>query len=63
MGGTTVIDNLTSTSSSAALSANQGRVLNEKITALDTKVQTLEENSSGGSQCNCATKIWTTAIA
>ena len=37
MGGTTVIDNLTSTSSSSALSANQGRVLNEKIEALELK--------------------------
>lgn len=63
MGGTTVVDNLTSTSSSYALSANQGRVLNEKIEALDTRVETIENSSSeSGTQCVCATKIWTTAI-
>lgn len=33
-GSTTVIDNLTSTSTTSALSANQGRVLNEKIVAI-----------------------------
>lgn len=31
-----IVDNLTSTSSTAALSANQGRVLNEKINNLET---------------------------
>lgn len=55
--GTTVIDNLTSTSSSAALSANQGRVLNEKIEALDTRVEDLENNSSGGAS-NSITRVW-----
>lgn len=41
--GTAVIDNLTSSSTSAALSANQGKVLNDKITAIDAepKVQCL----------------------
>lgn len=63
MGGTTVIDNLTSTSSSSALSANQGRVLNEMIEELDTRIDTLENNSSESSQCTCETRIWTTAIA
>lgn len=61
MGGTTVVDNLTSTSSSSALSANQGRVLNEKIEALDTRVEEIE-NNSGSSQNDCETRIWTTAI-
>lgn len=36
----TIIDNLTSTSNTDALSANQGRILNEKITAI-------EENGAG----------------
>lgn len=35
---TEIIDNLTSSSTTAALSANQGRVLDGKITAVDTKV-------------------------
>lgn len=63
MGGTTIIDNLTSTSTSSALSANQGRVLNELIEDLDARVETLENSSSeSDSQCDCETKIWTTAI-
>lgn len=36
---TTVVDNLSSTSASDALSANQGRVLNEKINAINTSIQ------------------------
>ena len=66
MGGTTVLDSLTSTSTSSALSANQGRVLNEKIEALETRVETLENNSSGsesGSQCDCELRIWTEPVA
>lgn len=47
MGGTTVIDNLTSTSSSSALSANQGRVLNEKNRSIRVKIEDLEQNPSG----------------
>lgn len=58
MGGTTVIDNLTSSSSSSALSANQGRVLNEKIGALELRVEDLEENPSGGSVSNSITRVW-----
>ena len=64
MGGTVSVENtLTSTSVANALSANQGRVLNEKIGALDTRVETLENNSGGSSQCNCETKIWTEPVA
>ena len=73
-----VIDNLESTSSSDALSANMGRELNEyamaieeyavsieeSVTDLKTRVTDLENNSGGSetSQCDCETKIWTTAI-
>ena len=64
MGGTVTVENtLTSTSVANALSANQGRVLNEKIGALDTRVETLENNSGGSSQCNSETKIWTEPVA
>mgnify|MGYP001009556039 CR=1 FL=1 len=35
--GVSVVDNLTSTSATSALSANQGKVLNDKITALPIK--------------------------
>ena len=35
---TEVIDNLTSTSTTAALSANQGKVLGERVTSLESKV-------------------------
>lgn len=64
MGGTTVVDNLTSTSTSSALSANQGRVLNEMIEDLDTRVEELENNPGGSSsQCPCETVIWTTDVA
>ena len=38
---TTVVDNLSSTSASDALSANQGRVLNEKIKAINTGLEDL----------------------
>ena len=38
---TTVVDNLSSTSASDALSANQGRVLNEKINAINTGLEDL----------------------
>ena len=34
--GITVIDNLTSTSTTDALSANQGKILNDKITSINT---------------------------
>lgn len=50
LGGTSteIIDNLESTSILAALSANQGRVLNGKILALDERVQDLESGSGSG---------------
>lgn len=38
---TVVIDNLTSTSTTAALSANQGKVLDEKIGAINTNMENL----------------------
>ena len=72
-----VINNLESYSTTDSLSANMGRELNEYIISveeyvtsvddtvsdIDTRVKALEDSSSsGGSQCNCETKIWTTAI-
>lgn len=64
MGGTVTVENtLTSTSTNNALSAYQGKVLNEKIGTLDTRVTTLENNSSESSQCNCETRIWTEPVA
>lgn len=39
-GGTVIIDNLSSTSVNAALSANQGKVLNEKFTPLNVLTST-----------------------
>ena len=42
--GITVVDNLTSTSAIDALSANQGRVLNGKITALDTNIGNMQQD-------------------
>ena len=54
----TVTNNLTSTSAAAALSANQGRVLNEAINAvnadLSARVETLETRTS--------TDMWTTTF-
>lgn len=38
-----IVDNLTSTSTVAPLSANQGKVLNDNATALTTRVTTLED--------------------
>lgn len=59
MGGTITVENvLTSTSVSNALSANQGRVLNGKIEALDTRVEELENNSSESNASNSITRIW-----
>ena len=44
----TVVDNLTSTSSTNALSANQGKILNEKIETLTSqKVYSTEEKETG----------------
>lgn len=64
MGGTTVLDSLTSTSTSSALSANMGRELNEKIEALDTRITTLENNSGdSAAQCDCELRIWTESVA
>lgn len=45
--GIIVQNTLTSTSTVNALAANQGRVLNEKILALDERVTDLEEQGSG----------------
>ena len=45
-GGTEIIDNLTSSSISAGLSANQGRVLDGKISSLETLVGTKANQSS-----------------
>ena len=42
--GITVVDNLTSTSAIDALSANQGRVLNDKIAALDTNIEDIQQD-------------------
>lgn len=49
LGGTSteIIDNLTSTSILAALSANQGRVLNNKIEDIAERVQDLEDQGTG----------------
>ena len=45
--GVIVHNGLTSTSTAYALSANMGRVLNEKILALDERVQDLEDQGTG----------------
>lgn len=42
--GITVVDDLTSTSAIDALSANQGRVLNGKITTLDTNIGNMQQD-------------------
>ena len=47
LGEVVVHNGLASTSTTAALSANMGRVLNESIQALDVRVQTLEEAGTG----------------
>lgn len=47
LGEVVVHNGLESTSTTAALAANQGRVLNEKILALDERVTDLEESGSG----------------
>ena len=44
-----IYDGLDSTNPDAALSANMGSVLNGKITALSTRVSTLESGSGSGS--------------
>lgn len=49
LGEVVVHNGLESTSTTAALSANMGRVLNESIEALDERVQTLESGSGSGS--------------
>lgn len=70
-----VIDNLDSESSTDSLSANQGRILNdrlinvefneldleEEVTNIEARVTTLENNPSGS--CDCETKIWTEPVA
>ena len=45
-GGTEIIDNLTSSSISAGLSANQGRVLDNKITAISQTINSKANQSS-----------------
>lgn len=71
-----VVNNLESTSATDSLSANMGRELNEyimsveeyvvsveeNVTDLENRVTTLENESGESSQCDCETKIWTTAI-
>lgn len=47
LGEVVVHNGLESTSTTAALAANQGRVLNEKILALDERVTDLEEAGTG----------------
>lgn len=49
IGETNIIDGLDSTDGFSALSANMGRVLDEKIQALDERVQDLESGSGSGS--------------
>ena len=39
------IDNLTSTETNKGLSANQGKVLNDKIVALEARIAALEGNA------------------
>lgn len=39
-----IVDNLTSTASNEALSANQGRILDEKISNVSDRVSTIEGN-------------------
>ena len=41
-GSVTIVDNLNSSSTTSALSANQGKVLNEKIEAIDVPTKTSE---------------------
>lgn len=53
-----VEDVLNSYSSTNALSANMGRVLNESIEGLKTRVSTLENGTSGGGSCGCSLVIW-----
>lgn len=47
LGEVIVHNGLESTSTTSALSANMGRVLNEGLEALEERVQTLEEAGSG----------------
>ena len=55
----TVINNLTSTSTSNALSANMGRVLNEAIEAMELRITSLEEGEGGSFDgTKYVTKIW-----
>lgn len=53
-----VEDVLTSTSIENALSANMGRVLNNSIESLNTRVSALESGTSGGGSCGCSLVIW-----
>lgn len=46
-GSVDIIDNLTSTDSDAALSANQGKVLNEKIENIETQTVVADYDSEG----------------
>lgn len=49
LGEVVVHNGLASTSTTAALSANMGRVLNESIQDIDERVTALEEGSGSGS--------------
>lgn len=53
-----VEDVLTSYSTTNALSSNMGRVLNESIEILDSRVTTLENNGGGTQTSECKIIIW-----
>lgn len=53
-----VEDVLNSYSTTNALSANMGRVLNNSIEGLNNRVTALENGTSGGGSCGCSLVIW-----
>lgn len=53
----TVINNLTSTSTANALSANMGRVLNEAMQAMELRITAIE-NGGAFDGTKYVTKIW-----
>lgn len=61
IGETNIIDGLDSTDGFSALSANMGRVLDEKITALDERVTDLESGSGSGSGSDITINLATNA--
>ena len=62
LGEVVVHNGLESTSTTAALAANQGRVLNEKILALDERVTDLEEAGTGSGSAVTITLATTSDI-